>query len=69
MAMTAQGLADAITAAQGAAEAPAIQADANLKLATGIVAYLTANETVAVTGSVTTGVGAGGAVVGTGTVS
>lgn len=39
MPATAQGLANAITAAQGPAENTTIQNDANLKLATGIMGY------------------------------
>lgn len=48
MALSASGLAAAITAAQGAAEDPAIQDEANLKLATAIVNYITANAEVTV---------------------
>lgn len=40
MSFTAQGMADAITEAQGPAQDPSIQAEANLKMATGIVAYI-----------------------------
>lgn len=53
MAITAAGMAAAITAAQGAAPTPegvVIQNDANLKIATGIVDYLKASALV--TGSV-----------------
>lgn len=43
MSFTAQGMADAITAAQGPAEVPAMQSAANLKMATGIVNYIESN--------------------------
>jgi hypothetical protein len=46
MAMTAAGLAAAITAAQGVAPDSAIQNAANLALATGIVTYLKTNAEV-----------------------
>ena len=49
MTMTAQGLADAITSAQGTAENTEIQAATNLSLATGIINYLTANALITVT--------------------
>ena len=46
MPMTAQGMADAMTTAQGPAEDGAKQAAANLALATGIVGYIQANATI-----------------------
>jgi len=46
MAMTAAGLAAAITAEQGPATDTTIQNDANLKLATAIINYITANAEV-----------------------
>ena len=61
--MTASGLADAITAAQGTAADPSVQAEANLALATAIVEYIQANAEVV--GEVTSGAGSGGTVVGT----
>jgi len=68
MALSAAGLAAAITAEQGAPASPegiAIQNDANLKLATAIVNYIVANATVVVAS--VTGVTAGGAASGPGT--
>ena len=47
MATTPQDLADAITAAQGPAEDPAVQLAANLALATGIWTFLTTQMKVA----------------------
>lgn len=50
MALSASGLAAAITAQQGTAtDDPATQDQANLNLATAIVDYLTANATITVT--------------------
>lgn len=50
MSLSASGLADAITTSQGIATAsPAVQAAANMALATAIVNYLTANGVIAVT--------------------
>ena len=49
MSLSASGLADAITAAQGPAEDPAKQQSANMAIATGIINYLLANTTVTVT--------------------
>ncbi len=46
MALTASGLAAAITTAQGPAEDTSVQNDANMKLATGIIGYLIANAVV-----------------------
>lgn len=73
MTLTAAGLAAAITAQQGPAQDMTIQDDENLKLATALITYITANAvvnaTVAVTSvsGVTTGAGVSGP--GTGTAS
>ena len=56
---TAQQLADRITAAQGDAEDPAKQAEANLAIATGIVNFLLNDVKVAPGIAVTTPAGAG----------
>lgn len=68
MPLSAAGLAAAITAEQGPAQDTSIQDAENLKLATAIVTYLTANALVSVTVA-TTGGPASQTGSGTGTIS
>lgn len=73
MPMTVAGLKAAIKTAQEAAYGTPADAAEEDKfagaLAQAIVTYIEANALVTVTGAVTTGVGAGGVVSGTGTIS
>lgn len=66
MALTAAGLAAALTTQQGTSQDPALQNDANLDLATAIINYLKANTVVSVNVAVDPGTHIG---TGTGAIS